>query len=183
MKLGDLRHASVLVALLAACGGGGSGCESCASCSGHAAADDGGAGAATNDPGAQDPAIDAARPFEEDRVRADAGPGVHLAPTADVVVLALSAVPRPQPPKSMPMGPFQSCGVYDGPVCEKTCPAGNCRQDCDGVDCILNCQGGYCSQLCGPSAKCQLTCSGGHCTQVCSKPEECTKTCAGGACQ
>src|SRR6185369_10554791 len=76
-------HGYLLVAFLAACGGGG-GCESCESCSG--------------------------------RARADAGPGVHLAPTSDVVVLALSAVPRPQPPKDMPMGAYMSCGVYDGPV-------------------------------------------------------------------
>ena len=36
----------------------------------------------------------------------------------------------------MAVGAFQSCGRYDGPLCEKPCPKGNCRQECDGVECL-----------------------------------------------
>lgn len=91
-------------------------------------------------------------------------------------------LPRPKAP--MPLGDFQSCGTYEGPLCEKACKGGACRQECDGVDCVLTCKGGYCSQLCGPTGttKCTLSCEGGHCTQLCMRPEGCTKDCAGGAC-
>jgi hypothetical protein len=82
----------------------------------------------------------------------------------------------------IPDGPHQSCGVYDGPVCRKECPKGNCRQDCDGVECELLCPFGYCRQLCGDHAKCRMTCTGGHCMQLCLKPEGCIKECSGGNC-
>lgn len=79
----------------------------------------------------------------------------------------------------IPPGPIQSCGVYDGPLCEKICEKGNCRQDCDGVECTLACPGGYCVQQCGAQAKCRMTCKGGGCMQVCSKQEGCVKECDG----
>ena len=82
----------------------------------------------------------------------------------------------------MPSGAIQSCGVYDGPLCQKECSRGNCRQDCDGVSCELSCPGGWCSQLCGEQGKCKMTCSGGHCAQACTKQEGCTKDCTGGDC-
>ena len=92
-----------------------------------------------------------------------------------------SALPRPKAP--MPLGAFQICGNYDGPLCTKDCPSGNCRQECDGVECALTCAGGYCSQLCGATGKCKLTCVGGHCVQACTKAEGCTKECSGGNCE
>lgn len=107
--------------------------------------------------------------------------GKPAAPTA-------SEIPRnvvpPRPPKApMPLGATQSCGVYEGPHCERECKNGNCRQDCDGVECTLKCDDGYCSQFCGPDGKCRMTCNGGHCIQVCSRPTDCLKECAGGNCQ
>jgi hypothetical protein len=92
-----------------------------------------------------------------------------------------SSLPRPKAP--MALGAFQICGNYDGPLCTKECPAGNCRQECDGVDCVLACAAGYCSQLCGENGKCKLTCVGGHCVQVCAKGEDCVKECSGGDCK
>ena len=97
-------------------------------------------------------------------------------------LLIASAVPRPKPPPGMPMGEFQSCGVYEGPLCERECKRGNCRQECDGVKCDLTCNAGYCSQVCGQTGKCLLACPGGHCTQLCTNPDDCVKTCAGGGC-
>ncbi len=102
-------------------------------------------------------------------------------PTTPVVPLAVSAPPRPRGP--MPMGDYQSCGVYDGPLCTKECKNGNCRQECDGTDCVLTCAGGYCSQMCGASGTCRLNCKGGHCVQVCTADTGCIKDCAGGSCE
>jgi hypothetical protein len=90
--------------------------------------------------------------------------------------------PPPRPKAPMPLGEFQSCSVYEK-RCERACPKGACRQECDGVECTLSCKGGYCSQFCGPTATCRFTCEGGHCVQVCSKPDGCIKECAGGDCQ
>jgi len=100
---------------------------------------------------------------------------------ASWLVATDGAIPRPKAP--MPLGEFQSCSVYDGPLCTKDCKKGNCRQECEGVGCALTCAGGYCSQFCGATGKCKLTCAGGHCVQVCSTAQDCTKECAGGSCE
>lgn len=110
----------------------------------------------------------------------DIDAAVQKAIDAGVTVPFASALPRPKAP--MPIGAYQACGVYDGPLCEKTCLKGACRQECDGVECKLSCGGGYCSQLCGANAKCTMTCEGGHCTQACTSPDGCTKECPGGSC-
>ncbi len=120
--------------------------------------------------------VDAAPVKEEETKTPDAGAA------APAPIATLSAMPRPSG-APMPIGAFQSCGVYDGPRCEKKCDKGNCRQECDGVECDLTCAGGYCSQLCGPQAACRMTCTGGHCIQVCSSPQGCVRECSGGACQ
>jgi hypothetical protein len=156
--------------MLAGCGG----CDSCL-LSKPSAEDD----AATGESAARPLAVaDAspAKPVEALEAGADAAPPVE-AP----VVPRASSLPRPKAP--MPLGAFQSCGRYDGPICEKSCPNGNCRQECDGVECRLTCEKGYCSQMCGASARCSMTCAGGHCVQACTKPEGCTKECAGGGCE
>jgi hypothetical protein len=121
--------------------------------------------------------VDAAPPVEH-----DASTSEHDAGITPVPVLTMSAVPRPSG-APMPMGAFQSCGVYDAPRCEKTCDKGNCRQECDGVECELACTGGYCSQLCGAQATCRMTCNGGHCIQTCTKKDGCIRECAGGDCK
>ena len=121
-------------------------------------------------------AVADASPAEE----RDAGKEAAAEPAPDPVPRA-SSLPRPKAP--MGLGPYQVCGVYDGPLCTLECKTGNCRQECDGVDCVLTCPAGYCSQLCGPAGKCKLTCVGGHCVQACSKPEDCVKECSGGNCQ
>jgi hypothetical protein len=154
------------------------GCGGCDSCFSKPSAEDDAAvpaRAATAAPLAVADASEAAAPADE---KSDAG---SEAGTEAVPVPRASSLPRPKGP--MPMGSFQSCGRYDGPLCEKTCPKGNCRQECDGVDCLLTCEKGYCSQMCGASAKCTMTCQGGHCVQACTKPEGCVKSCAGGSCE
>ncbi|HVJ92398.1 MAG TPA: hypothetical protein VM580_21505 [Labilithrix sp.] len=122
---------------------------------------------------------DAALPVERGE---DAGGKSDGAAAREEPVVALSAVPRPSN-APMPMGAFQACGVYDGPICHKSCPKGNCRQECDGVECTLACEGGYCSQVCGSQGKCLMTCPGGHCVQVCTKIDGCIRECAGGDCR
>lgn len=170
-----LLHGIFLLSLGAA-----TGCGGCDSCFG------------TKQPGDDVPAStpSTAVPLQQPKA-IDAGPAEPApsdggarddAATASVPVLTLSAVPRPSG-APMPLGAFQSCGVYDGPRCEKTCDKGNCRQECDGVECELLCRGGYCSQLCGPEAKCRMTCPGGHCVQVCTNAEGCIKECTGGDCR
>ena len=127
------------------------------------------------------PRIVDAAPEEEES--ADAAPPEEASTNEPTVnVPAMSAVPRPSD-APMPMGAFQSCGVYDGPLCEKTCAKGNCRQECEGVTCELSCAGGYCSQHCGKEGTCRMTCKGGHCVQVCAKKDGCVKECAGGDCR
>ena len=122
-------------------------------------------------------AADAAPAEPEER---DAGKEAAAEPAAEPFQRAPS-LPRPKAP--MPLGSFQVCGVYDGPVCTRDCKNGNCRQECDGVECVLTCPAGYCSQLCGAAGKCKMTCVGGHCVQACTKPEDCVKECSGGDCQ
>lgn len=112
----------------------------------------------------------------------DAGSDAASSSDSGAVEVPRQAAPeRPKAP--MPKGAFQSCGVYEGPRCERECDKGNCRQECDGVECTLACNGGYCSQFCGPNAVCRFTCKGGHCVQVCSKSDGCIKECAGGHCE
>lgn len=156
-----------------------SGCGGCDSCFGTAQPGDydGAAPVATT---ARPLAGDAApKPVPEATDAGDAAPAPATATTEPVP--RASSVPRPKAP--MPLGEFQVCGVYDGPRCEKKCPKGACRQECDGVECELSCAAGYCSQLCGASGKCALSCAGGHCVQVCANPEGCVKTCTGGSCE
>ena len=112
----------------------------------------------------------------------DAGREGGGGPTG-VVPMSASQLPRPKAPPKMPLGAFQTCGVYDGPICEMVCKGGNCRQECDGVECVFKCPDGYCSQLCGAEARCKMTCGGGHCVQACAKSEGCTKECTGGDCR
>ena len=155
------------------------GCNGCDSCFSKAQPGDVVPTATTSGPALpQSTAPDAggggARSNSSDGGKADSG-----SPFAEPA-LTMSAVPRPKAP--MPVGAFQSCGVYDGPLCVKDCPKGNCRQECDGVECELTCKGGYCSQLCGGEGKCKLTCAGGHCVQACTHKEACIKECAGGDC-
>lgn len=156
-----------------------SGCGGCESCIGKPGAEDAGpepvATTTTTATAKPDAAVDAGPPRD---AAAEAGP----APTA-VNLLRDADAPLLRPKAPMPLGAFQSCGVYDGPVCEKKCDKGACRQECDGVECVLTCAGGYCSQLCQIDGKCRMTCAGGHCTQACTKAESCTKECAGGSCQ
>src|SRR5262245_13118340 len=113
------------------------GCGGCDSCFG------------SKEPGDVVPSATPATPLPPVQPKTvDAAPPVETAPSArdaaptPVPVLTMSAVPRPSG-APMPMGAFQSCGVYDGPRCEKACDKGNCRQECDGVDCELACKGGY----------------------------------------
>ena len=164
-----LLSAPFIVTLAAGCGG-------CESCFGKPAAGDDAAMPITTTTAAP-VAVDAApAPVvveEKKEAGADAAESVPI-PRA-------SSLPRPKAP--MAVGAFQSCGRYDGPICEKPCPKGNCRQECDGVECLLTCDKGYCSQMCGASAKCRMTCNGGHCIQACTKPDGCVKECAGGSCE
>jgi hypothetical protein len=156
------------------------GCGGCDSCFGTAQpGDDASFTTTTATPRAVAPDAGApdAAPLEHDAGH-DAGPAPE--PTTQPVPM-MSALPRPKAP--MPLGSFEVCGVYDGPKCEKACPKGACREECDGVECDLTCLGGYCSQLCGPSGKCNLSCAGGHCVQVCTREEGCTKDCKGGNCE
>jgi hypothetical protein len=158
------------------------GCGGCDACSSRPAGET--QPTATTQVGASDSVEDAARALSPEAAAAgaDAGRNDAAATAATTVVpLAVSAPARPRG-APMPIGDFQSCGVYDGPLCTKLCPKGNCRQECDGVDCVLSCSGGYCAQLCGASATCRLTCPGGHCIQVCSA-SGCTRECAGGSCE
>jgi hypothetical protein len=162
------------------------GCGDCGSC--------GGDGKKLPDPTATEPdpvtspaAIDAGR-----AMRAEAGTGPEDAGKSSTDAGA-DAGPRPEAPlpeplprpsgAPMPMGAMQSCGVYDGPLCQKECPKGNCRQECDGVNCELTCKGGWCSQRCGPLGTCKMTCAGGHCVQQCMKADGCVRECAGGDCK
>jgi hypothetical protein len=155
------------------------GCGGCDSCFGTAQPGDYDATAPTTTTSAKPlaTAADASAAAPEER---DAGKEAAAEPAADPV-LRQTSVARPKAP--MPLGPFQVCGVYDGPLCTMECKNGNCRQECDGVDCVLACPAGYCSQLCGEAGKCKLTCVGGHCVQVCSKGEDCVKECSGGDCK
>jgi hypothetical protein len=117
-----------------------------------------------------------ARPSE-----ADAASEAGAESPSSTVTPRASGLPRPKSP--MPTGAFQACGVYDGPLCEKACKKGACRQECEGVDCLLTCEKGYCSQLCQANATCKMTCQGGHCIQVCTNPKGCIKECSGGDCE
>lgn len=169
MRLTRLLFLSAL-ALVSGCGG----CDSCFSK--PSAEDDAAVPITTATPlpaVIADAAPEAAR--EEPK---DAG---AEAEAETVAIPRASSLPRPKGP--MPMGSFQSCGRYDGPLCKKQCPKGNCRQECDGVECLLTCEKGYCSQMCGASATCTMTCQGGHCIQACTKPEGCLTSCAGGSCE
>lgn len=157
-----------------------SGCGGCDSCLGAPSAED--AAAVTMEPRPPPPlarpdvASDAAR---DDDAGREGAPEAAAEPTP--YLRDGGGLPRPKAP--MPLGAFVSCGVYDGPACEKACPNGACRQECDGVECVLSCAAGYCSQLCGPTGRCRMTCNGGHCVQVCSNRADCIKECAGGGCE
>ena len=161
------------------------GCGDCGSCGGDGGKADADPTAAEPDPVTSPVAIDAGRTATKDAGEeedasskpADAGSDGNTRPEAPL--------PEPLPRPSgapMPMGAMQSCGVYDGPLCVKECPKGNCRQECDGVSCELTCKGGWCSQRCGPVGTCKLTCAGGHCVQQCTKQDGCTRECSGGDC-
>ena len=167
-----------LIRILSVCAlGMVAGCGGCDSCFGPAPGDD----AATPTATGSSPLV-VADGAVAPRADSDGGSDAGATDAAkDAWNSTPLSVPRPKAP--MPIGAYQSCGVYDGPLCTKECANGNCRQDCDGVKCELTCKGGYCSQLCGPAGECKLTCKGGHCVQVCTKPEGCTKECAGGDCQ
>lgn len=160
------------------------GCGGCDSCFGTAQPGDEAGTAATSTSTSSRPAnlIAEAGVVTADSSVATATDGgkTGLAPTP--YLRDGGGLPRPKAP--MPLGDFQSCGTYEGPLCEKTCNGGACRQECDGVDCVLSCKGGYCSQLCGPTGTttCKLSCEGGHCTQLCMRDDGCTKDCKGGAC-
>ena len=155
------------------------GCGGCQSCFGTAQPGD---DAATT---AIAPSASAVSPLTKDAAAEASASGDAAADAASYdgsfLVATDGGVPRPKAP--MPLGEFQTCGVYDGPLCQKDCKKGNCRQECDGVGCALTCAGGYCSQLCGATGKCKLSCAGGHCVQVCSSPQDCTKECTGGSCE
>ena len=156
------------------------GCGGCDSCFGKAAPGDYDATTSTtSQPRAVDPeGTDAATAHRDEPDGAsDAGAN----PVDTTAVPRPSALPRPKSP--MPTGAFQACGVYDGPLCQKDCPKGACRQECEGVECLLTCDKGYCSQLCQINAKCRMTCKGGHCVQACTKAEGCVKECEGGSCE
>lgn len=164
------------------------GCGDCGSCGGD------GKSKADADPSATEPdpitspdAIDASLAKRKDA--ADDDGGAKKATDAGVDAndpRALAPLPEPLARPSgapMPMGAMQSCGVYDGPLCVKECPKGNCRQECDGVKCELTCKGGWCSQRCGPAGECKMTCAGGHCVQQCQKADGCQRECSGGDCK
>jgi hypothetical protein len=174
--LGRVRYANKLfffsLAWIAGCGGGCDGCGSCSNKS-ETVEDKSPTTVAVAPREASMPATNdvAPEPTATNAAPVDTGPPY----------LAASVLPRPSG-APMPMGAMQSCGVYDGPLCEKTCPKGNCRQDCDGIRCVLDCAGGWCSQMCGESGTCTLRCGGGHCIQACANPDACTKDCAGGSC-
>jgi hypothetical protein len=154
-----------------------SGCGSCDSCLIPHVAEEPAAPVVTSvRPTAQADAAPDAR--EEDAGR-DAAP----AATAEPVLLRDAGVPLLRPKAPMPVGAYQVCGAYDGPLCEKGCPKGACRQECDGVECLLTCDKGYCSQLCGATGTCTMTCAGGHCIQACTKAADCIKECSGGSCE
>jgi len=169
-----MKAVSVLaLALVSGCGG----CESCMGKPG--AVEDAAPETVTATTASAKPVADAGAP--SDASREAAAP----APTA-ITLLRDAAAPLLRPTelaKGMALGAFQSCGVYDGPLCEKKCEKGACRQECDGVQCLLTCAGGYCSQLCGIDGNCAMTCAGGHCVQACTKAEGCKKECGGGDCK
>lgn len=158
-----------------------SGCGGCESCLGNQAIPldseppESPATTATAAPLARSDAAITAQPAE------DSGQPAEKIPPAPYMRDA-GPLLRPKMPPGMALGTFQTCGVYDGPLCEKKCPKGGCRQECDGVACALMCELGYCSQLCGGAGKCTMTCPGGHCTQACTVATDCTKTCTGGSC-
>jgi hypothetical protein len=155
------------------------GCGGCDSCFSAAGPDDDAAASATSHPLTK-PVVDAAPAAEPDATE-DASSTDAAVSTKDATAIPIPTVARPKAP--MPLGAYQVCGKYDGPLCEKACPKGACRQECDAVKCDLTCVGGYCSQVCGIQGECKLSCPGGHCIQVCAKPEGCTKDCAGGSCE
>jgi hypothetical protein len=171
-----LRFSAVSALVLAF---GGAGCGGCESCFGKASPEDDAAlPTSTARPA---PTVADAAPEAESTTKEPKEAGLDAAPDASEPYLRTASLPRPKAP--MPTGAFQSCGRYDGPLCEKKCPNGNCRQECDGVECLLTCEKGYCSQMCGASATCKMTCQGGHCVQSCTKPEGCIKECTGGSCE
>lgn len=161
---------------MAGCGG----CESCVGKPGDFDAE----APVTTATGVKPTAADAGVRSGDADAPLDGGKGAVLdaAATPRMPVEMASGVPRPKN-APMPVGAYQSCGIYEGPVCERECKNGNCRQECDGVECTLSCNGGYCSQLCGANAKCRFTCNGGHCVQSCAAREGCIKECAGGSCE
>lgn len=157
------------------------GCGGCDSCFGTAQPGDEAGAAATSTSRPASVSVDASVVATDSGIVTATDSGTTgLAPTP--YLRDGGGLPRPKAP--MPLGDFQSCGTYEGPLCEKSCNGGACRQECDGVDCVLSCKGGYCSQLCGPTGTttCKLSCEGGHCTQLCMRAEGCTKDCKGGAC-
>jgi hypothetical protein len=179
-----LARPSVLFALLGlfASASGCGGCESCLG-GGLRPSDDAAAEPEPEESPTPRSVVDAKAPVDaaaEDRDARARGDGGDAAALTREDIPAMPSLPRPKAP--MPMGGFQSCGVFDAPLCKKDCPKGNCRQECDGVSCELTCKAGWCSQLCGPNAKCAMTCAGGHCVQVCTNADDCTKDCAGGDC-
>jgi hypothetical protein len=173
-ELIDMRFSRTVLlsalALVSGCGG----CESCLTP--QVVVDE--AGPATTSVRPSSPA-DAATDARE----ADSGRDAAPAATAEPVLLRDAGVPLLRPKAPMALGAYQVCGVYDGPLCEKPCPKGACRQECDGVECLLTCEKGYCSQLCGAAGKCKMTCAGGHCIQACTKANDCIKECSGGGCE
>jgi hypothetical protein len=155
------------------------GCGGCDSCFGKAQPGDfDGAVTTATAPTTVTPATADASTAKRDE---DAGDAATVTEPPSAAVPRASGLPRPKAP--MPTGAFQACGVYDGPLCEKACKKGACRQECEGVECLLTCEGGYCSQLCQGNAKCRMTCQGGHCIQSCTKAEGCVKECVGGNCE
>lgn len=173
-----MRLPRILIPILLATA---SGCGACDSCFGtKQPGDDDLTAPVPAQPSAKPQAVeDAGEPSE---TTDDAGKDSSTADSGLVEVPRIAPPPRPSN-APMPLGAFQSCGVYEAPRCERECPKGNCRQECDGVECTLSCNGGYCSQFCGPTGTCRFTCNGGHCIQVCSRADGCIKECGGGDCQ
>ncbi len=160
------------------------GCDGCNSCLSKPAAEDVVPTAAARAPAFL--VVDASAPTEQGPNERDEKAVTSKEDAASGPVVDETPVPRaaslPRPKGPMPTGAYQACGRYDGPHCEKGCPNGNCRQECDGVDCSLTCAKGYCSQMCGEAATCRMTCSGGHCIQTCTNSSGCVKECTGGNC-
>ena len=165
------------------------GCGDCGSCGGDKQkGTDADPSATEPDPYMSPDAIDAALAKRRDAAAAEDDAGKSTKPDAGAEAGSRADAPLPDPlPRPtgapMPMGALQACGVYDGPLCVKECPKGNCRQECDGVKCELTCKGGWCSQRCGPAGTCKLTCAGGHCAQQCQKADGCSRECSGGDCK